>query len=813
MNDEQNNTSPLIPGWWRWVALLGGILLVILVGAVTDWPPDIIAVDVEQGRLNASLPAPRPDTPLRQTFTANHDGLTELSLVLVQYAPGTETAGKFTVTLSDPAGQELLRRTFDTRTLEHNQTLTIRFDPLPETAGQSFVLALAGDEANTVSAWAYNQDVFAGGELSGEEISGPHDLHFTTRYRLSSGVAIGTAGRMLVENLGLLLLSLALTALPGALLFTLWPKIPVRLDPAAWWGLAVALGAALWPLVWFWLTIIGLGWSGGALWLVLIAGWVLVIGLQVARLRKRKTVGWRSAFRWRPAHGVLLLLLLLGLAVRLLAVRDLAFPPWVDSSRHALITAIMRDTGQVIESYAPYLPVDQFPYHFGFHTLPAGLALMGPWPLPELLLILGQWLNALVPLTMYAAGWLLTRRRLVGMLAAFLVALPFFFPAYYATWGRFTQLTAVLLLPVLLALTWLLVRGGRGWRRAWWLVGLLAAGLLLIHIRVFLIYIPLAALVWLAGLGRHGRYLLAATALAVGLTLPRLIDFAGYTGTTGTLGPAAAGYNEFPLGYVTTGWEPYFLVAAALLLLLAALAWWRRKAWATLPLVLAAWVGLVIGVLSDQLPLLPATWLINVNSVYITLFIPIGLLIAVVSGRVWRWLEQLPVVVRPGQYALAGVLLAALTLFGLQQQSTILNPVTILALPPDTAGLLWADENLPAEAKVMVNSWRWLGQTWAVSDGGAWLVPMTGRSSTTPPIDYVFNRELDLQIRAFNEAATAIEDWSTPQATVFLRENGVTHLFVGRKGGFLDPAQLLANPDLDSIYQHDGVFIFARRKP
>ena len=128
----------------------------------------------------------------------------------------------------------------------------------------------------------------------------------------------------------------------------------------------------------------------------------------------------------------------------------------------ALITAVMAQNGQTISDYMPYLPVDRFPYHFGFHTLSSSLLLLSDWPLERLLLYLGQWLNALVPLTMFAAVWLLVRQRRAGYLAAFLVALPFFFPAYYTTWGRLTQLTAVLLLPVLLAFTWQLVRGRAG---------------------------------------------------------------------------------------------------------------------------------------------------------------------------------------------------------------------------------------------------------------------------------------------------------------------------------------------------------------
>ena len=168
------------------------------------------------------------------------------------------------------------------------------------------------------------------------------------------------------------------------------------------------------------------------------------------------------------ASGLLFKLFGLGLVVRLLAIRDLAFPPWVDSSRHGLITAVMTATGRAIRDYQPFLKSSDSP------TITASI----PWhrsehdercPLTRLLLILGQLLNALIPLTIYAGAYLFTRRRGVSLAAAFLVALPFFFPAYYATWGRFTQLTGMLVMPILLALTWLIVRGARGWRRAWWM--------------------------------------------------------------------------------------------------------------------------------------------------------------------------------------------------------------------------------------------------------------------------------------------------------------------------------------------------------
>jgi hypothetical protein len=108
-----------------------------------------------------------------------------------------------------------------------------------------------------------------------------------------------------------------------------------------------------------------------------------------------------------------------------------------------------------------------------------------------------------VPLTVYAAVWLLVRQRGAALLAAFLVALPFFFPAYYATWGRLTQLTAVLILPILLAATWRVPFGGWDGRRGWWLVGLLVAGLCLIHFRVFPLLPALCRIGLAGGAGRR----------------------------------------------------------------------------------------------------------------------------------------------------------------------------------------------------------------------------------------------------------------------------------------------------------------------
>ena len=818
-------------------ALVAGVVLVLTLAAVSamglcrwdDLCGPVVVEDIAQGRLDTALPAPQGDLHIEQTFTPRRDGLSEVELILVRY--GGEAGadpGTFSVALQDDNDALVASDNLSTQELHHNQVYILRFQPQDNSAGRRYTLRLSGNERNHISAWGYSLDVDAGGELrligqapdSTEVETTAVEMRYVTRYTFTAGVAIRAAAVPLQEW-RLLLAALLFLPLPGVgLLLAVRPR---GWDRAAWCGAALGLGVAAWPVLWQWVSLAGGCWSGAALWGVVVAGWGAA-AMFAWRRRDPTTPNEHSSASTvvangnRPlvklVYGLLAFLILATTASRFIAIRDLAYPPWVDSSRHALITAVMLESGQIPVNYEPYLPVDHFPYHYGFHTLSTSLIMMAGQGLPGALLFLMQLLGGLLPLAVYAAGWMVTRRRAVGLLAAFLVGLPFFFPGYYATWGRMTQLAAMVAMPVLLALTW---RLGRGWPRVWPLVGVLAAGVFLIHFRVFLFYLPFAALALAAHLtGRRRAGGMAKAALLGGLLVsPRLLELLAVTEPLATFSQSLPGYNEFPIGYITTGWERAYLVAvvAAAAILVVGVA--RRRRWATFPLVLALWAGVLFALLAGERLGLPESLVVNLNSMFITLFLPQALFLAIVAGRVWgftgRYLGNLSI----GFLAAvaAGVALGLLVAFGWRQQINILNPQTILALPQDEQALEWIDDNLPADARVAVNSWRWLGATWAGSDGGAWVVPLTGRESTTPPVDHIYNDELFAGVRAFNEAATAITDWSEPSAADWLAAQGVTHVFVGRRGGFFDPAALDRNPSLMLLYGHDGAFVFAVATP
>jgi hypothetical protein len=813
------------------IALLTATLVVavILIAAwfglcpAGDLCGPVVATDQAQTRIDTALPAPRGDLIIEQTFSARHAGLSAVELVIVHYG-GEAPGGNLTLALRGEDDALVAEQTLASGNLTHNETVLFEFLPQPDSQGRIYTLRLSGDEANHAGVWGYSLDVVQPGRLTVLPVSGvpvpetaAQALRFVTQYHLAAGGSLAFLARTVVHYSGLFLALFALLLMPGCLLLLLSPRR--SWDSAAWLGAALALGLSVWPLLWLWFSLVGGRWSGPLLWVVLAAGWTAV---GVIAWRRRQGERGRSRRRQSQADAwtlaALALLLGVSLAVRLLAVRDLAFPAWVDSSRHGLITAVMVEQGRAPGDYSPYLPVDRFPYHYGFHAIAASLALMTGIPLAGLLLVLGQVLIALAPLTVYAAGWMVSRQRVVGLLAAFLVALPFFFPGYYATWGRMTQISAMLVLPVLLGLAW---RLGRGWPSAWPLAAVLGAGVFMLHFRVFLFFMPFALLVLLLQLISYRRWrpYLAAGGLGLALITPRAFQLWRDANPAQAIQNSVAGFNDFPTGYVTAGWETLFygLAAAGLVVVLIGVV--RGERWALFPLVLVAWVASLFFLLAGERLGLPETLVVNLNSMIISLFVPLSLFLALAAVRLWTWGGRL-LRGRPGAPAFRvatavglGAALGVLALFGARLQIGILNPQTILAEPEDVTALAWVDANLPPEATVAVNSWQWLGSTWAAGDGGAWLVPLTGRTATTPPIDHIYNPTLFAGVRTFNEQATAVADWSDPAAADWLREQGVSHVYVGRRGGFFDPATLLRNPRMRAVYQTAGTFVFELTTP
>jgi hypothetical protein len=798
--------------------------LALIAGALGLWlarPAPLTAVDQEQPRLNQAAPAPRGGSTIGQTFVAAHQGLSGIE-VLAVVGPNASSTADLTLRLSDADGRVIAAASY--AGVAHNSPLRLSFSPMSDSAERAYTLTVEGGATNSASVWAYGLDGYAPGALLVEGAPTSGDLRFSTTYTYLWAEALNDLMVMLGRLVGLALPLWLMLFAPGTLVLQSLPAPDRRFD-SVWvrGGVALGLSLSLLPAAWLWVTTTGLRWSANTLAIAYGVTGIVVIGKALIGLRRHlhnacaalhpagQLMGGRLAH-----HSAMLVVVSLSLGVRLLAVRDLAFPQWVDSPHHLTIVRLLAEAGRVPDSYRPVLPIDRFSYHFGFHTLAAAAHWLTPLSLPDVLLLLGQILNGLAPLAVYAFVACLTSRPRAGLVAAFFVGLVSLFPAYYVSWGRYTQLTGVLILAPALAVVWSLIaereRSDESpaaclGRIA--LAGVLVAGLLLTHYRVF-VFLVTFVLIVLAGSGAGGRKrVLLAMGIGAVLAFPWLMRLAVHAvlpvlRASNLASPA--GYNAFPLDYFQRGLERGWILAALL-----AMGWGlmrrERSVWTT-----AGWVGLTFALLNIG----PGTWVVNNNAWAITLFVPGALLMGWGADR---WLTLADALIQAGatwfRRALGGAMLAGaagLAAFagwqGLFFQISVSNPATVLATSDDARALDWIEQHLPDQAVFLVNGWEWLNGTWAGSDGGIWIWPLTGRQTTLPTLDYAFQSEWGREVSGFNERVASISEAGAPETLSLLRDAGVTHVYIGAKGGTLRPEMFSEDPNYRLLYTNGAAWIF-----
>jgi hypothetical protein len=787
------------------------VALAFVFGLWLARPAPPTAADQEQPRLNQPAPVPRGETVVGQTFVAAHNGLSAIELLAVVY-PGTPAEAALTLRLLDADDRLVASSSYSG--VAHNAPLRLNFRPLPDSAGQAYTLLLEGTAGNNTTVWAYSLDGYPHGTLLVGRTSAPGDLRFSTTYTL---LWLDTARESLLAMgwLAGIALPLWLVLFAPGLLILEWIGSESGSGDSIWLraGLALALSLSVLPLMWLWMTVAGSRWSVFALWAAYLAIGIVLAWRWLINLRS----AWPALWARRPTlwDVALAFVLFAGLTVRLLAVRELAFPQWVDSSHHFLITRLLAEAGRVPESYAPLLPVETFTYHFGFHALAATLQWLTNRDLIDIFLLVGQLLNALVPLAVFTFVSELTERPCAGVMAAFFVGLVSLFPGYYVSWGRYTQLTGILILAPLLAEAWRMAK----WREAGRaeptvqdviVSGVLMAGLLLTHYRV-LAFFASFALVALAAGGQGGwKRLGLAWALGAALAAPWLVRLATEAAAPVLDTPrglvSASGYNAFPVDYFRRELEEGWIALAA-----AALGWGLARRDRVVWLV-GSWIAVTFALLNIG----PGTWLVNNNAWAITLFLPGALLLG------WggdQWWERAAHVGRSGARlwrAVLGALMSALPAGliayagtrGLVQQITISNPSTVLITPADKPALEWVAEHTPPDSVLLINGWLWLNGIWAGSDGGAWVWPLTGRRTTLPPVDYTFDPTVTKNVNEFNARVAQVQDWSASEALALLRDAGVTHIFIGAKGGTLKPEMFVNNPSYRLLYSNGAAWVF-----
>ncbi|MCG8351297.1 MAG: hypothetical protein MI924_26290, partial [Chloroflexales bacterium] len=395
----------------------------------------------------------------------------------------------------------------------------------------------------------------------------------------------GPAGRFAVV-LTLLLFG------PGYLIETLLrpAKTPTTFQrPALWLGLSLSVVALLYQ----WATFVGL-----ALTLPILSVLAVGCGLGVAWRAWHDGGAAAPALAAEPPLAVpsprrsvvsglgLLAIFVLTLWTRFVEIQNLVLPAWVDSVHHTLMVRVAAESGKVPYSLRPYLPVDDMPYHWGYHVFTAAVLQLSNITLPQVVFWSGQVLNALHVLTCAALATYLWRRPLAGVVAGLVVGLLSIMPAYYVSWGRYTQLTGLLILPPLM-IAW--HAGLRQASRRWFVIAsVLLAGLSVTHFRILvfaLAFLAVASVVW--ALSHPWSLLRRRLMYAIGIAVTSLLLAGPWLGllTMRALRPVIESPQELVSGGSYTAlnerllWSGhnYWLVALALLAALWCV-WQRTRA-------------------------------------------------------------------------------------------------------------------------------------------------------------------------------------------------------------------------------------------
>jgi len=627
---------------------------------------------------------------------------------------------------------------------------------------------------------------------------------------------------------------------PGAILRRILRRPAV--DRIATLGEEIALGLAFWPLLFLLTSSLGMAWTAMAARVVLA---LMLIVLTAIAWKRRAPI--RGVDR-PEAFAIALVAIVVFTRVRQIA--GVAYPLWVDSVHHAMIVRLLTSEGRLPASYAPFIPDSTFYYHWGFHAVMAFVAwvtgsLSGD-AIARLLLFVGQLLNVLVFFAVYCGANVLLRSRRAAVLAATLATLVSFFPAYYVSWGRYTQLCGLLVLPPLAAAFWRLGRHPGRSRAAE--VAVLSGGLLLIHVRVAIVFAVLAVvLVLLLTIQRQWRGLAwcgVAAAAGTALAAPWLIRLESLPQIRTILAPGVADLARWetpnqvpddllwspnnaplfalatggligltPARHLAVGWRVASIVAwAGLVFLLERRARRKRRtarradAWRLG--ILALWVLLTAALINIDRIGLPRFRPVPNSAAIIMLFLPLS----AAGAHLLRWTYGELLTPRKARALLLWTALA-IGIGGASTMLRIINPTTLLVLPADRDALRWIPAHTPPTARFAVGVQPWIGGSFMGIDGGYWIPVVAGRASILPPGLYPWVMPADRVAAVTN----VLEQWHQAQQNGasaignLLRADGLTHVYFGPRNDTALRRAAAVDQSLERVYDSAGVEIYKLR--
>ena len=786
--------------------------------------------------------------PAGQTFVARRSRLNSLQLWLQPIPPYPDTAAaRVTIYPTSESGNNdeppVYTREVLYRDLANQFPLDLHFAPVSNLPFQGYYVQITASDG-PVRVFGRSEDVYPNGELWSGNDRLAADLSFRLTYEYDLRALLADSGAAAGQLFLILPLLLALW-LPGRALLLLLESVRGRALPFDWgerWALSVGLSLGVLPVLMLWSTTLGLHWNQAGMWIFMMAlagaslwlAYKIKTGEAAQNEQEAEVVkpSWRKNLPGLALNLALLAVFLASLGLRLIMVRDMATPAWVDSVHHALLTRLILDQGAFPKNYAPLQDDSPATYHLGFHASLAVFTWLSNLPLQTSMLVFGQVLNALATVSVYLFTTTLFKNRLGGVLAALLSGLFSPMPAYYTSWGRYTQLAGLLILPACLALLVYLLdeapteqpqtRQRAAKIAAYAVTAISLGGLFLTHYRVagFLAALMLAYLLarnlrdfrtGKAGqAARTGQTaalgnLAAAACLAILLTLPwwptALSELILPRSGPGRSLPAL--FGDFSWNYLTPASGQKMLYLAGAGLLLSLLLNWPAA------LTITLWVGLMFLLANLGSYGMPGSGFINNTSVAISLYIPISALggygLARLLGLPANWIPARLIWL----YAVPWIIAATwISIAAAQALLPILNPVTILSRQDDLAAMSWIEARVPADETIVINPFNWGYGLYAGNDGGYWIAPLARRKTLPPSALIGLTGDKQLIARTTETVRKITEIANDPGALHdYLINQELDYLYIGARGGQFSAKALIDSGLFKAVYHYRATWV------
>lgn len=570
--------------------------------------------------------------------------------------------------------------------------------------------------------------------------------------------------------------------LPGYALTLLLPRGKYLLGER----LIIALGMVFVyiPLLTLYCTYIGIEFSKLFITILIILSGIITIGYHLKNKEKLNIDRYCI---------LLVLILILSLFVRLAPVQNFIVPPNNDGYTHTIVTKLISEKGGIPDSYYPYESYTTFIYHFGFHSVVSAVHSLSGIEITRLVTIIGQFVNAFILLSVFLFARRLTKNKDVALISALIVGLISPFPAYLINWGRFTQLSGLFMLPIILVLIIDSIQSEKVNFPLFFLSIISLAGLFLTHTRVFFMgeVFIFSFLVINRKLSLWMRMMIIFI-LGMGIISPWLLNifqtakgniiFKEWTTLRFQLS-ILSGVSQAECFSLKRLGESLYFYSTKWLLFLGIIGiivgiWKRDK----LTFVFLLWLILLFIWSNPYWVLTFFSGFVDINSLVISLYFPISILGALFIIHLINQVKKKDIIL--------ACIIVVVSLLSFKPIFRIVEPERVYVQKDDCAAMDWISKNISKNAKFLISFYS-LGsftETGSVvgTDAGYWIPFFTGRRTTIPLMVHDFEKPDEKDIwKSTTQIVKMVSGNPSSNETIrLLQENNVTHLYVGKRSSW-----------------------------